>query len=149
MLRERAGIIDISNFAKYECKGPGAEVWLNAIFANTMPREVGRSCLTPLIGKRGGIAGDFTVTRTGDESFWIIGSGMAERYHKRFFKEVPLPEKLGLIRQTTDEQPADLAEAVAGILGYGRVTKSFRTEIAKLASLLGQEEEHPEDLDKG
>ena len=26
-------------------------------------REVGRSCLTPLIGKRGGIAGDFTVTQ--------------------------------------------------------------------------------------
>ncbi|TCL09609.1 dimethylglycine dehydrogenase [Shimia isoporae] len=91
MLRDRAGIIDISNFAKYECKGAGAETWLNAIFANVMPREVGRSCLTPLIGKRGGIAGDFTVTRTGDESFWIIGSGMAERYHKRFFKQVPLP----------------------------------------------------------
>ena len=49
-------------------------------------------CLTPLIGKRGGIAGDFTITRTGEESFLIIGSGMAERYHQRFWKEVPLPE---------------------------------------------------------
>ncbi|KIN72249.1 GcvT family protein [Sulfitobacter guttiformis] len=92
MLREKAGIIDISNFAKYQCRGPGAEAWLNAVFANHMPTEVGRSCLTPLIGKRGGIAGDFTVTRlTGDE-FWIIGSGMAERYHQRFFRQVPLPE---------------------------------------------------------
>ncbi|MCP4820965.1 MAG: FAD-dependent oxidoreductase [Shimia sp.] len=105
MLRERAGIIDISNFAKYECKGPAAEAWLNAVFANTMPRAVGRSCLTPLIGKRGGIAGDFTVTRTGEDSFWIIGSGMAERYHKRFFKQVPLPEA------TTFES---LTEAVCG-----------------------------------
>ena len=92
MLRERAGIIDISNFAKYRVTGPGAEDWLNALFANRMPRAVGRSCLTPLIGKRGGIAGDFTVTRTGDEEFWVIGSGMAERYHLRFFNEVPLPE---------------------------------------------------------
>ncbi len=92
MLRDKAGIIDISNFAKYVCKGPGAEDWLNAIFANTMPRAVGRSCLTPLIGVRGGIAGDFTVTRMADDEFWIIGSGMAERYHARFFKEVPLPE---------------------------------------------------------
>ncbi|GGX46547.1 dehydrogenase [Tateyamaria omphalii] len=91
MLRDRAGIIDISNFAKYVCKGPGAEDWLNAVFANRMPREVGRSCLTPLIGKRGGIAGDFTVTRLEENVFWIIGSGMAERYHQRFFKEVPLP----------------------------------------------------------
>lgn len=91
MLRERAGIIDISNFAKYACAGPGAEDWLNAVFANNMPKAVGRSCLTPLIGKRGGIAGDFTVTRTDDEAFQITGSGMAERYHKRFFKQVPLP----------------------------------------------------------
>lgn len=92
MLRENAGIIDIANFAKYVCKGPGAETWLNSIFANTMPQSVGRSCLTPLIGKRGGIAGDFTVTRLGEEEFWVIGSGMAERYHKRFFNAVPLPQ---------------------------------------------------------
>uniref|UniRef100_UPI003568CD40 aminomethyltransferase family protein n=1 Tax=Aquicoccus sp. TaxID=2055851 RepID=UPI003568CD40 len=92
MLRERAGIIDISNFAKYRVAGQGAEDWLNAVFANRMPRVVGRSCLTPLVGKRGGIAGDFTVTRLAEDEFWIIGSGMAERYHSRFFGMVPLPE---------------------------------------------------------
>ncbi|MEO0944527.1 MAG: FAD-dependent oxidoreductase [Pseudomonadota bacterium] len=91
MLRDRAGIIDISNFAKYRVAGPGAEDWLNALFANRMPRAVGRSCLTPLIGKRGGIAGDFTVTRIAEDEFWIIGSGMAERFHQRFFKAIPLP----------------------------------------------------------
>ena len=92
MLRENAGIIDISNFAKYRCAGPGAEDWLNSLFANTMPKAVGRSCLTPMIGVRGGIAGDFTVTRLGDDEFWIIGSGMAERYHQRFFNALPLPD---------------------------------------------------------
>ncbi|SEP56736.1 GcvT family protein [Thalassovita taeanensis] len=92
MLRQAAGIIDISNFAKYRVKGPGAEDWLNAVFANQMPRAVGRSCLTPLISKRGGIAGDFTVTRLADDEFWVIGSGMAERYHQRYFKQVPLPQ---------------------------------------------------------
>ncbi|MBC6405824.1 MAG: GcvT family protein [Rhodospirillales bacterium] len=92
MLRDRAGIIDISNFAKYRVAGPGAEDWLNAVFANRMPRAVGQSCLTPLIGRRGGIAGDFTVTRIAEEAFWIIGSGMAERFHQRFFQEVALPQ---------------------------------------------------------
>ena len=91
-LRAAAGIIDISNFAKYRCKGPDAESWLNAVFANNMPRSIGRSCLTPLISKRGGIAGDFTVTRVAEDEFWIVGSGMAERYHKRFFADVPLPK---------------------------------------------------------
>lgn len=92
MLRENAGIIDISNFAKYRVKGPDAENWLNAVFANTMPKTVGRSCLTPLISVRGGIAGDATVTRTAEDEFWVVSSGMAERYHKRFFDMVPVPE---------------------------------------------------------
>ncbi|MEQ8653926.1 MAG: FAD-dependent oxidoreductase [Kiloniellales bacterium] len=92
MLRERAGILDISNFANYEIKGPGAEDWLNALLANKAPKLVGRSCLAPLIGVHGGIAGDFTVTRLGEEEFMMVGSGMAERYHQRFFNAVPLPE---------------------------------------------------------
>ena len=91
MLRAQAGIIDISNFAKYRVSGTGAGAWLDAIFANTMPKAVGRSCLTPLIGVRGGIAGDFTVTRLADDVFIIIGSGMAERYHQRFWAMVPRP----------------------------------------------------------
>ena len=90
-VRDAGGILDISNFAKYRVAGPGAEDWLNALFANRMPSAPGRSCLTPLIGKRGGIAGDFTVTRLGEEEFWVFGSGMAERFHQRFFSAVPLP----------------------------------------------------------
>jgi len=92
MLRDKAGIIDISNFAKYRVTGAGASDWLNAVFANNMPKAVGRSCLTPLIGVRGGIAGDFTVTKLDDEDFLIIGSGMAERYHLRFFNAVARPD---------------------------------------------------------
>ena len=100
MLREHAGIIDISNFAKYSVRGTGASDWLDAIFANRMPRAVGRSCLTPLIGVNGGIAGDFTVTKLGDEDFLIIGSGAAERYHQRFFNAVPRPESVAFQSQT-------------------------------------------------
>ncbi|MEN8896700.1 MAG: FAD-dependent oxidoreductase [Yoonia sp.] len=92
MLRDRAGIIDISNFAKYFVRGAGAADWLNAVFANNMPKAVGRSCLTPLIGVRGGIAGDFTVTKLAEDEFMIIGGGMSERYHQRFWAMVPLPD---------------------------------------------------------
>lgn len=100
MLRATAGIIDISNFAKYSVTGQDAEAWLNALFANRMPKAVGRSCLTPLIGTRGGIAGDFTVTRLAEEEFLIIGSGMAERYHQRFFNAVPQPDGVTFESQT-------------------------------------------------
>ena len=100
MLRDHAGIIDISNFAKYSVRGAGASDWLDAIFANKMPRAVGRSCLTPLIGVNGGIAGDFTVTKLGEEDFLIIGSGAAERYHQRFFNAVERPETVAFESQT-------------------------------------------------
>lgn len=102
MLRETVGVIDISNFANYMIKGPGAADWLNALLANNMPKEIGRSCLTPLIGVRGGVAGDFTVTKLADDEFMMVGSGMAERYHQRFFNMVPLPEGTTFDVQTDD-----------------------------------------------
>jgi dimethylglycine dehydrogenase len=87
-LREAVGIIDVSNFAKYRIRGEGAADYLDRLVANHVPVETGRSCLTPMIGLRGGIAGDFTITRLGDEDFLMIGSGIAERYHRRYFDMV-------------------------------------------------------------
>ena len=87
-LREAVGIIDISNFAKYRIRGDGAADYLDRLVANRVPVEIGRSCLTPMIGLRGGIAGDFTITKLDDEDFLMIGSGIAERYHQRFFDMV-------------------------------------------------------------
>ncbi len=88
VLREAVGIIDVSNFAKYRIRGTGSYDYLERLVANRVPTETGRSCLTPLIGLRGGIAGDFTITRLEDEDFLMIGSGIAERYHKRYFDMV-------------------------------------------------------------
>ncbi|MGB3147823.1 MAG: FAD-dependent oxidoreductase, partial [Paracoccaceae bacterium] len=101
-LRDGVGVIDISNFAKYEIKGAGAGDWLDRIIANRVPSQIGRSCLTPLIGKRGGIAGDFTVTKLGEEHFFMVGSGMAERYHQRYFNEVPRPDTVSFKSLTVD-----------------------------------------------
>ncbi|NVO58296.1 GcvT family protein [Rhodobacteraceae bacterium B1Z28] len=92
MLRGNVGVIDISNFANYIIKGPGAYGWLDRLVANRVPTEVGRSCLTPLISVRGGVAGDFTITKVTDDEYMMIGSGMAERYHQRFFNMVDLPK---------------------------------------------------------
>lgn len=102
MLRATAGIIDISNFAKYSVSGAGVALWLDSIFANRMPRAIGRACLTPLIGVRGGVAGDFTVTKLDEEAFLIVGSGVAEHYHKRFFDAVPRPSSVSFVSKSKD-----------------------------------------------
>ena len=93
-LRNGVGVIDISNYAIYSISGKGAADWLNRLVANIVPTGIGRSCLTPLLGVRGGIAGDFTITKMAEEEFLMIGSGMAERYHQRFFQMVEAPATL-------------------------------------------------------
>ena len=90
-LRAGVGVIDVSNFAKYEVRGPGAADWLDRVVANRVPRQVGRACLTPLLGRRGGIAGDFTVSRLDDDTIMLVGAGTAERYHARVFDAVARP----------------------------------------------------------
>lgn len=100
-LRSDVGVIDVSNFGKYEIKGAGACDWLDKIVANKVPDEIGRSCLTPLLGVRGGIAGDFTITMLGDDHFWMVGSGIAERYHQRYFNAVERPETVSFESRTT------------------------------------------------
>ena len=85
-LREAVGVVDVSNFAKYEISGPNAGEWLDRIVANNVPKEDGRTCLTPLLGLRGGVAGDFTIARLSENHYFMIGSGIAEHYHRRIFE---------------------------------------------------------------
>jgi len=101
-LRSSVGMLDVSNYAKYEIKGSGCGEWLDRIVANNVPTEIGRSCLTPMLGVRGGIAGDFTITKLDEDHFWMFGSGMAEGYHQRFWEMVPAPAGVTLESRTED-----------------------------------------------
>ncbi len=99
-LRGDVGVIDTSNCAKYEVSGPGAAEWLDRVVANIVPDKIERCCLSPLLSHKGGVAGDFTITRTGDDQFMMFGSGIAERYHKRFFDHVPRPAGVTIASRT-------------------------------------------------
>ena len=83
-VRERVGMMEISTFAKYEVTGAGAEAWLSGLLACRMPRT-GRMTLAPMLDTRGKLIGDFTLARLADERFFILGSGLAEKYHMRWF----------------------------------------------------------------
>ncbi|MCH7795990.1 MAG: FAD-dependent oxidoreductase, partial [Proteobacteria bacterium] len=89
-VREGVGINEIHNFGKYEVTGTDAEVWLNRIMANRMPRE-GRIALTPMLSPKGRLIGDFTVAKLGPERFQLTASYAAQAYHMRWF-EAQLPE---------------------------------------------------------
>ncbi len=89
-VRDGVGMIEISSFAKYKVTGSGAEGWLSYLMANKMPRT-GRMVLAPMLNEKGKMIGDFSVSKLGDEEFWIFGSGAAEAYHMRWF-ESHLPD---------------------------------------------------------
>ena len=83
-VRENVGLLEISNYAKYEVSGPGASKWLDRLFSNTLP-GVRRVRLSPLLSEKGKLYGDFTIARLTDERFLLVGSGIAETFHTRWF----------------------------------------------------------------
>ena len=85
-VRERVGITEIANFAKYEVSGTGSEDFLNRLMTNRMPKK-GRIVLTPMLNEFGKLIGDFTIAKTGDDTFMIWGSSAAQKYHMRWFEK--------------------------------------------------------------
>ena len=90
-VREAVGLVEISNYGKFEVTGPGAEAFLSRVMANKVP-EVGRLALTPMLNERGKLIGDFTICRPQMDRFFLIGTFAAENYYRRWF-ERHLPPK--------------------------------------------------------
>ena len=79
-VHENVGVQDMSAFAKAIVAGPGAEAWLDSILANRIPKKIGRIGLCHLLSTRGGVRAEFTVCRTGPESFYLVSAGALERH---------------------------------------------------------------------
>jgi dimethylglycine dehydrogenase len=84
--REKVGVTEIANFAKYEVSGLGSEDFLNRLMTNRMPK-IGRIVLTPMLNEFGRLIGDFTIAKAGEERFMIWSSSAAQKYHMRWFEK--------------------------------------------------------------
>ena len=80
--REAAALFDETSFAKLEVSGRGAPALLERLCDNRVVREVGKVTYTQMLNRRGGIECDFTVTRLGEDRFWIV-TGTAFGNHDR------------------------------------------------------------------
>ena len=83
-VRDSVGLLEISNFAKYMVTGPDAAQWLDGILACRIP-DTGRMVLAPMLKHDGKVIGDFTLACLDEQTFFIVGSGVAENYHMRWF----------------------------------------------------------------
>jgi len=84
-VKDSAGLLEISNYGKFDIRGPGAADWLSRIMANRVP-AVGRIALTPMLNERGKLIGDFTMCRIADDHVFLVGTYAAETYYLRWFE---------------------------------------------------------------
>lgn len=77
-VRERAGIMDLSSFAKFDITGKDAEAFLNRFCANRMPKKDGGIVLAHVLNENGVFESEATITRLGEGRFYFLSSANSE-----------------------------------------------------------------------
>ena len=101
-VRERAGLIDQSSFAKFLMIGPDAAAALEWICANRVDKPVGSLTYTQMLNARGGIECDLTVARLAEEQFYLVtGTGFATHDFSWIERSIPSSLNAHLIDVTS------------------------------------------------
>ncbi|MGH6959094.1 MAG: FAD-dependent oxidoreductase, partial [Dongiaceae bacterium] len=79
-VRERAGLLDLTGFSKFEISGHGAEAFLDKLVANRLPQKVGRIALAHVLTPQGGVRSELTITRLAPDRFYVVSAAAAERH---------------------------------------------------------------------
>src|SRR5258708_3447201 len=94
-VREGVGMLEISNYGKFEIAGAGATAWLSTLMAGRIP-AVGRIALSPMLNERGRLIGDFTLCRLAEEHYFVVGTYAAESFYRRWFERYPAPATMSV-----------------------------------------------------
>ncbi|HEY2620326.1 MAG TPA: FAD-dependent oxidoreductase [Acetobacteraceae bacterium] len=100
-VREAAGLLDLSSFAKFEVSGADAAGFLDRIVANRLPRRDGGIALAHALTSRGGIASEFTVTRLAPDRFFLVSACAAELHDLDLLRDRRRPGERVVIENVT------------------------------------------------
>ena len=75
-VRERVGVLDLPGFTKFELKGLGAARHLDQLTCSRLP-ALGRVSLAYALTPSGKLWSEFTITRLGEDHFYIISAAIA------------------------------------------------------------------------
>jgi len=101
-VNKKVGLLDMSAFAKCVVKGPGAEYWLESLFANKIPKNIGRINLVHMLSLNGGVRAEFTVYKTAPQTYYLVSAGAFESHdHDYLFKLKPEDGSVDVQRVTT------------------------------------------------
>ncbi len=81
-VRERAGLVDLTAFSKFEVTGADAGAFLERMAANKVPAKDGGMRLVHMLTDKGGIETEMTITRLAVDRFYL-NSGITMQFHDR------------------------------------------------------------------
>ncbi|MBL3568667.1 diguanylate cyclase [Rhodovulum sulfidophilum] len=82
-IRETAGLIDATAFAKHVVRGPGATAFLDWFTCNRLPK-VGRVNLTYALSVAGTVRTEYTIVRQAEEVYYLVSAGAWHAYDEDF-----------------------------------------------------------------
>ncbi|MDE0121138.1 MAG: FAD-dependent oxidoreductase [bacterium] len=101
-VRRRVGVADLTAFTKLGVTGPDAAALLDRLAANRLPARTGGIRLAHMLTTLGGIEGEVTITRLGDQRFYLNSSIMAEQHDQDWLRHHVLPGEQVTITDLTD-----------------------------------------------
>ena len=82
-IRETAGLIDATAFAKHRLSGPGATAFLDWFTTNKLP-SVGRINLTYALTRAGTTRTEYTIVRLAENDYYLVSAGAWHAYDEDF-----------------------------------------------------------------
>ena len=110
-MRETAGIVDLSAFAIFDVKGPGALEAVQTACVSQCDVGLGKVIYTPVLDATGGFVSDLTVMRLGHDHFRVVTGGAHGMVDRKWFADIA--EKVG------DAAVTDLTSAYTTIGLWG------------------------------
>ncbi|WP_347917085.1 FAD-dependent oxidoreductase [Paracoccus marcusii] len=80
-VRQTAGLVDATAFAKHTVTGPGATAFLDWLTTNKLPK-VGRINLTYALTDAGTVRTEYTIVRRGEEDYYLVSAGAWTDYDR-------------------------------------------------------------------
>ena len=94
-VRDRAGILDLPGFSRFEVDGPGARGWLLSLITGAVPQP-GRIGLGYFADDDGRIVTEMSIVALNENSYILITAAMAQ-WHDREWLEKHLTKSSGIV----------------------------------------------------
>ncbi len=143
-VREGVGLMDMSFMAKFRVQGPDAAQVLDRVAVGAVDEKAETITYTQWLDEDGRIEGDLTVTKLGEEDFWVVASDTShghalawlERYVSATGSDVTVSDVTEEYGQLNVQGPLS-REVLAAVTDADLSTEAFPFRTARWVELAG------------